>query len=218
MMLRSYFSMVKKTIALAGVLVFSNAWGVSFAYAEESSADFLKRLIPEVVIGDLDSENVEVSARVGNLSFRHFGVVPAYGGSLAYHPTDSVFVELAVLRATAALTSFERLNGGLNLLSDDGRDFLFSGLAFGYNVLKADLHMHSISFKGDVYTLAGGGVTDFADETNYTAQLGTGVRLFWNDWLAIRWQTEALIFDSDVLGVEELTTNILWSFAASVYF
>ena len=77
----------------------------------------------DVKIERLDSENFEIGGFGGVLSVEDFGSNVVYGVRAAYHITEDFFVEGSYASSTLGQTSFEKLSGGAQLLTDEERDF-----------------------------------------------------------------------------------------------
>ncbi len=76
----------------------------------------------DISIGDIDTENFEVGGFIGMMSVEDFGVNTVIGARLAYHMTEDLFVELSAGRADTGQTSFERLSGAAQLLTEADRE------------------------------------------------------------------------------------------------
>ena len=56
----------------------------------------------------------------------------------AYHVTEGFFVELAAGKANTELTSFERLSGAAQLLTDSEREYSYYNVSLGYNIFPGE--------------------------------------------------------------------------------
>src|SRR5262245_28416718 len=84
------------------------------------------------------SRNIELGLNYGVLSIEDFGTHPAYGIVAAYHITEDFFFQGDLGRSRAGKTSFETLNGGVQLLTDSERRFTYYSLSLGYNFLPGE--------------------------------------------------------------------------------
>ena len=76
----------------------------------------------EIDTAKIDTEDFEVGVFAGQLSVEDFGVNTVAGARFAYHITEGFFVELAAGQTDTEQTSFERLSGAAQLLTDSERE------------------------------------------------------------------------------------------------
>ena len=162
----------------------------------------------DISIGDIDTENFEVGGFIVMMSVEDFGVNTVIGARLAYHMTEDLFVELSAGRADTGQTSFERLSGAAQLLTEADRELTYYNVSMGYNVLPGE------SFFGEgralnttFYVIGGVGKTKFAGDNRFTLNLGLGLRLIPRDWLAVHADIRDHIFDIDLLGQSKTSHN-----------
>lgn len=174
-----------------------------------------RRTIKEAKI---DTEDFEVGVYAGAMSVEDFGVNAVYGARLAYHVTEDIFTELTVGTTKTSETSFELLNGNIQLLTDDERNFTYYDISLGYNLFTGESFFGKRAFNSDVYVLGGIGNTHFAGDDNFTWSIGAGYRFLPNDWLAVDIRVKDHIFSSDILGVGKTTHNIEVVGGLSIFF
>lgn len=168
---------------------------------------------------DIDTENLEVGAYVGVMSVEDFESSIVYGARLAYHVTESFFVEGTLGQTDAGLTSFERLSGGAPLLSDSDRTFTYYNLSLGYNVLPGEAFVGaSRAYNNALYLVAGLGSTRFAGDERFTVAVGAGYRLLLTDFLALHLDVRDHLFDTDLLGEEKTAQNLEAHLGLTVFF
>lgn len=173
----------------------------------------------ELKVPKIKSYDFEAGVYYGVLSIQDFGSNPVKGLMLAYHVTEDVFLEANYGTSTGDKTSFEKLSGGADLLSDDDREYTYYDLSVGWNVLPGEVFIGSDhAFNSAIYLIAGVGGTEFAGDNAFTANLGIGFRLLWNDWLA--WHVDARdhLFDRSTFGDSERTNNLELRTGFSVFF
>jgi outer membrane beta-barrel protein len=123
---------------------------------------------------------------LGQISVEDFGVNPVAGARLAYHVTEGFFVELAAGEADTELTSFERLSGAAQLLTDEQRQYSYYNVSVGYNILPGEAFVGGKrALNTATYLIGGVGKTTFAGDDRFTLNLGIGIRLMPLDWLAV---------------------------------
>ncbi|MFB3107164.1 MAG: outer membrane beta-barrel domain-containing protein, partial [Pseudomonadales bacterium] len=173
----------------------------------------------KVDIDRLDTEDWEVGVFAGLMNVEDFGTDTLTGVRIAYHVTEDFFVEAQYGMTDLGQTSFERLSGGAQLLTDDQREMSYYNLSVGYNVFPGESFIASRwAFKGGLYVIAGVGSTDFAGDERFTLNAGLGYRLIATDWLAFHFNVRDHIFDSDLLGKEETLHNIEFSGGLTIFF
>jgi len=178
--------------------------------------DLERRTITE---DKLDSENWEIGVYFGILSIEDFGSNDVVGARLAYHITEDFFLEANYAQSEAGDTSFERLSGAVQLLTDDQRDYSYYNLSVGYNIFPGEVFIgKNWSFNMAFYLVAGVGNTTFADNDFFTYNVGGGLRFFATDSLAIHFDVRDHIFDSDIIGPSERTHNLEAHLGLTMYF
>ena len=163
----------------------------------------------EITPADIDSENFEVGVFAGQISMEDFGVNTVLGARFAYHVTEGLFVELAGGRSEAEETSFERLSGAAQLLTDSERDYAYYNVSLGYNLLPGESFIgRRRAMNTALYVIGGVGNTSFAGDDRFTVNVGLGVRVLPLDWLAVHADVRDHVFDIDLLGQEKTTHNL----------
>jgi len=163
----------------------------------------------EIQIAAIDTEDFELGLYAGLMSIEDFGVNSVAGARFAYHITEKYFVELAAGASEGEETSFERLSGAAQLLTDDERSLSYYNLSLGYNIFPGEVYLGSDrAFNSTIYLIGGVGKTNFAGDDRFTLNLGMGVRLIPRDWFAIHADIRDNIYDIDLLGQEKTTHNL----------
>ena len=157
----------------------------------------------------IDSEDFEFGVYYGVMSVEDFGSNEVTGIRLAYHISEDFFLEAAYGETTTSETSFELLNGSVQLLTPEEREFNYYNLSIGYNFLPGEVFIsENWAFNSTFYLIAGAGNTDFAGEETFTYNVGMGLRFFATDWLALHFDVRDHIMDLDIFGEEKTTHNI----------
>ena len=173
----------------------------------------------EIKVEKIDSENFEVGGFAGIMNVEDFGTNTLYGLRAAYHVTEDLFVEAVYGETELGETSFERLSGNVQILADADRDMSYYNLSVGLNVLPGEAFVgRGLAFKGGLYVIGGAGSTDFAGDEHFTVNFGVGYRLAATDWLALRIDVRDHMFETDLLGSEELTHNVEFSGGLTIFF
>lgn len=167
----------------------------------------------------IDTENFELGLYTGLLSVEDFGTRALAGGRLAYHVSEDVFMEAAVARTRVGETSFETLSGGVDLLDDEQREYLYYNASVGYNLLPGESFLGSErAFNTAFYVIGGAGMTEFAGDNHFTLNLGMGYRVLLTDWITLRMEMRDHIFDMDLLGENKTTQNLEWTLGLGGFF
>jgi len=167
----------------------------------------------------IDSENFEVTAFSGLMSVEDFGVNTLIGARLAFHVTEGVFFEASLGQVKTSKTSYERLNGSVELLTAGQRVLSYYDLSVGYNLLPGEAFLtRTRAFNTAFYLIAGIGSTSFAGDDRYTINYGFGYRFLANDWLALHADVRNHVFDMELLGAKTSTNNLEMSIGLSVFF
>ena len=179
---------------------------------------------PEVARRDikppkLDTEDFEIGGFGGIMSVEDFGVNPVVGARFAYHITEGFFVEAAAGRTDTEETSFERLSGAAQLLTDDERTLTYYNLSLGYNIFPGEAFIgRRWAMNSSIYLIGGVGSTDFAGDDRFTVNFGVGFRLLPTDWLAVHVDMRDHVFDVDLLGEEKTSHNLESHLGFTIFF
>jgi outer membrane beta-barrel protein len=76
----------------------------------------------------------------------------------------------------------------------------------------------NLAMNSSLYLIGGVGSTKFAGDQHFTVNFGAGYRILPTDWLAIHLDMQNLVFQSDLLGKNKLTSNLGASIGATVFF
>jgi outer membrane beta-barrel protein len=173
----------------------------------------------EIEPAKIDTEDFEVGIFAGQLSVEDFGVNTVIGGTFAYHITEGFFVELAAGQTDTGLTSFERLSGAAQLLTDEEREYTYYNLSLGYNIFPGEGFIgRKRALNTALYVIGGVGKTNFAGDDRFTVDVGLGIRMMPLDWLAIHADVRDQIFDIDLLGQEKTAHNLAAQLGVTFFF
>ena len=173
----------------------------------------------DVELSKIDTEDFEVTAFAGILSIEDFGANAVIGARFAYHVNEDIFVEATLATSKAGQTSYERLSGGLPLLTSSQRQMIYYDVSIGYNLLPGESFLTSdTSFNSALYVIAGVGVTTFAGSDRLTLNIGGGFRILANDWMALHVDVRDHIFNLDILAENTTTNNIEVTIGVSAFF
>jgi outer membrane beta-barrel protein len=206
--------------SLAGVLLTVGVVRADEIIGHESESviepELQRRTITEAAIG---SEDFETGAFAGVMSIEDFGTNFVYGLRGAYHITEDFFAEASYGRTRAGKTSYETLSGSASLLTNSQRNLDYYTVALGYNLFPGEAFIgKQHAFNTAMYLIAGVGNTEFADDSHFTVDVGTGYRFLVNDWIALHVDVRDYIFKSDLLGSDKTTNNLELTGGISFFF
>jgi outer membrane beta-barrel protein len=167
----------------------------------------------------IDTEDFEVGIFAGQLSVEDFGVNTVMGARFAYHVTEGFFVELAAGKTETELTSFERLSGAAQLLTDSEREYSYYNVSLGYNIFPGEHFIgKNRAMNTQTYVIGGVGKTKFAGDDRFTINFGIGMRFMPLDWLAVHGDIRDHVFDIDLLGQEKTSHNLEATLGVTFFF
>jgi outer membrane beta-barrel protein len=130
-----------------------------------------------------------------------------------------MFLDLSAGMADTQETSFERLSGAAQLLTDSEREYSYYNVSFGYNLLPGESFIGSKrALNTAIYLIGGVGKTTFAGDDRFTLNVGVGVRILPLDWLAVHADFRNYIYDIDLLGTNKTSHNLEASIGVSFFF
>lgn len=189
-------------------------------HAQQATEPLIAPQVPRQALVDakVDSNDIELGVFGGQVGIEDFGSSAVVGLTLAYHISDHIYTEASVGQATAGLSSFEVLSGGSPLLTDDEREYRYYDLSVGYNINGELFLSDSLAFNTDLYFAVGGGNTDFAGNSQFTAVINGGYRVLINDFFSVRLDVRDRIFRTEVTGQDKTTHNIQYSLGMTLFF
>jgi outer membrane beta-barrel protein len=178
--------------------------------------DIKRRTIKE---SDLDSEDFEIGLMFGLLTIEDFGTNEVQGITFSYHVTENIFTEATLGLSQLQKTSYERLSGGVELLTDEQRNLNYYNLSLGYDLLPGEVYLtEKYHFHANIYLVGGVGNTHFSGKDYFTYSLGAGLRFFSTDWLSLDLSMRNYAFTHEIFGEVKKTNNLEGRFGLSIYF
>ena len=167
----------------------------------------------------IDTENFEIGAFAGIINIEDFESSFLWGGKLTYHLSETFFFEANVGFAEGGETSFEKLAGDVQVLSDEDRDYRYYNINIGMNVLPGEAFLtENYAFNTNFYLIGGAGAPDFAGDTRFTFNVGAGYQVLLTDSVSIHLGVREHFYRIDVLGEEKTSMNTEVSGGLSVFF
>lgn len=188
---------------------------------EEGSKQVIQPVIArrEVSIDKIDTEDFEIGVYGGLLSTEDFGANLVLGVRGAYHITELFFTEAALGTSETQETSYEKLSGGAQLITDEERRLTYFNVSLGINLLPGEAFVgNGYAFNTALYVIGGVGITRFAGDNRFTINYGGGYRFLATDWLAIHFDVRDHVFKIDLLGEEKISHNLETHSGITVFF
>lgn len=167
---------------------------------------------------EINVDDFEFGVFGGVLNIEDFGTSSLLGAKLTYHISETLFTRLSYGQSTAGTTSYERLSGGSNLLTQDEREFRYYDLGLGYSLNGETFITKDLTFNSATYFLLGAGSTEFAGDSRFTVSFTAGYRILLSDNFTLHFDMTDHVFDSDILGAEKTSHNLAFSLGFSGFF
>jgi outer membrane beta-barrel protein len=166
----------------------------------------------------IDSQNFELGVYGGILSIEDFGSHSVLGARLAYHVTESFFLEGSYGRSKGGLSSAESV-GGYQLMTDDERRYSYYAISAGWDALPGEVFVgENRAYNTALYFLAGVGRTSFGGDERFTVNGGFGYRILLTHSLATHLDVRDYLYDTEVTGEKKVVNNLEASLGLSFFF
>jgi len=168
-------------------------------------------------IPKINVDDIEIGLYGGILSVQDFGANSVSQVRVAYHLTEDFFIEGTFAHSTVSDDSFRSL--GIPIFTQPDTSLDYYHLSVGYNLFPGEIFFgKDWAMTSAVYLIAGAGNVKFNNENNTAFNFGIGIRVLPKDWLAIRVEMRDMLFESDVLGKNEIKHNFEMTLGLAVYF
>ncbi len=178
---------------------------------QTSSTDQI--VVPEVTRRDIKlprfpSSDFDVGLFAGTYATQNFGSSAVGGLRLGYHVTEDFFVQSVIAQTKVSDASFRQILPG-GVFPNEKEKLSYYNLSIGYNILPGEVFMGTKYAKPFSFYLIGGiGSTSIAEQRRATFNFGSGMRVFFNDHIALQFDARDHIFSLDLLGKRQRTQNI----------
>jgi outer membrane beta-barrel protein len=171
----------------------------------------------DVHIPKISANDVEIGVFVGILSVQNFGAKPSAGLRLGYHVTEDFFLEGLYGRSTVSDQSYRQL--GIPIFNKEDIPLSYYYLSVGGNLFPGEVFLgKDRAMTSAVYLVGGVGNVNFNKENHTAFNFGIGIRFLPVDWLSTRFEMRDHMFNSDLLGKNELKHNFEMTLGLSGYF
>jgi len=168
-------------------------------------------------VGAIDTENFELTAFLGLMSIEDFETGFVYGGRLAYHVNETLFLEGSLGVTEAGKTSLERAVPVIVLLDD--RSLTYYDLSLGWSLFPSEsFYGDRKAFNSSFYLIGGLGSVDFADNNSFAVNFGFGFKVLLNDSFAARIEARDYLFDVEIQGAKKTLNNMQGTINFSWFF
>ncbi len=166
----------------------------------------------------IDSDNIELGAYGGIINIEDFGSHPVIGARLAYHISESFFVEGSYGQTSAGQSNVETLFN-IQLLTESQRKYRNYALSLGWNALPGEVFIgENRTYNTALYFVLGAGATHFGGDKRFTMNGGFGYRLLLNNQLATHLDVRDSLYDTSLLGERKVVNNIETSVGLTFFF
>lgn len=170
-------------------------------------------VVPEVARRDIKlprfpSNDFDVGLVLGTYSTQNFGASGVTGLRLGYHITEDYFVQSVIARTKVSDASFRQILPG-GIFPKQEEKLSYYNLSLGYNVLPGEVFVRTkYAMPFSLYLIGGIGSTTLDKQRHATFNYGSGMRVFFNDHVALQFDARDHIFSLDLLGKRQRTQNI----------
>lgn len=208
-----------RTLLLALVTLASSVC----ASAAEPTPSTEQVIVPGVTRRDVrvprfPSNDIEVGAFVGTYSTQNFGSSTVGGLRLGYHITEDFFAEAVVAQTQVSDTNYRQILPG-GIFASELENLSYYNLSMGYNVLPGEVFFGTTrAWPFSLYVIGGVGSTSFNQQRRSTFNFGSGLRVYFNDSIALQIDARDHIFSLDLLGKNQTTQNLEFTIGLTAAF
>ncbi|MFY9511133.1 MAG: outer membrane beta-barrel domain-containing protein [Rubrivivax sp.] len=201
-------------------LLLSNLPGLAAAQAARPSDQVVAPQVERrnVKPPRLPSNDFEIGLFAGTYATQNFGSSAVYGLRLGYHITEDVFVEAAYGQTKVSDELFRQVYAA-GIFPTPSEKLTYYNLSVGYNLLPGEIFFsRNIAKASSFYLIGGIGSTRFVDKTEQTFNVGFGMRVLFNDWIAMQFDVRNHIFSQDLLSKRQTTQNPEITLGLTIFF
>jgi outer membrane beta-barrel protein len=162
----------------------------------------------EVRLPSYPSRDIAVGAFVGTYATQNFGASTVSGIRIGYHVTEDIFVDATFGQTKVSDENFRQILPG-GIFVERSEKLSYYAVSAGWNLLPGEVFFGRSRAKATQgYLVAGIGSTRFAGQQRQTVNVGFGLRLLWNDRLALQADVRDHMYSLDLLGKRQSTQNL----------
>lgn len=188
-----------------------NASAIEAAPSSNTQSDAI--VVPEVDRRDVHlprfpSNDFDVGLYAGTYSTQNFGSSAVTGVRLGYHITEDFFVQGVLAQTKVSDASFRQILPG-GVFPQQEEKLRYYNLSVGYNVLPGEVFVGTkYAMPFSLYVIGGVGSTSLDQQRHSTWNIGSGMRVFFNDHFAVQIDARDHVFSLDLLGKRQRTQNL----------
>ena len=211
-----------RTALLAG-LTFMSCVNASAAEQTPAAANTDQIVVPEVARRDVKlprfpSNDFDVGLYAGTYSTQNFGTSAVSGLRLGYHITEDFFVQSVLAQTKVSDASFRQILPG-GVFPHEKEKLRYYNLSLGYNILPGEVFIRTkYAMPFSLYLIGGVGSTTLDQQRRSTVNFGSGMRVFFNDHIALQFDARDHLFSLDLLGKRQRTQNVELSIGVTASF
>jgi outer membrane beta-barrel protein len=172
----------------------------------------------EVRLPRFPSNDFDVGLYAGTYSTQNFGASAVSGLRLGYHITEDFFVQSVIAQTKVSDASFRQILPG-GIFPNEKEKLRYYNLSLGYNILPGEVFIRTkYAMPFSLYLIGGVGSTTIDQQRRATFNFGSGMRVFFNDHIALQFDARDHIFQLDLLGKRQRTQNIELSIGVTASF
>ena len=191
--------------------------------AQEKTTPTEQIVTPEVTRRDIKlprfpSSDFDVGLLAGTYATQNFGSSAVGGLRLGYHVTEDFFVQSVIAQTKVSDELFRNILPG-GVFPNKKEKLQYYNISVGYNVLPGEVFLTSTRARPfSLYLIGGIGNTTINAQRQATFNIGSGMRVFFNDHVAVQFDARDHIFSLDLLGKRQFTQNLELTVGVTVSF
>ena len=172
----------------------------------------------EIKLPRFPSNDFDVGLYGGTYSTQNFGSSALGGLRFGYHITEDFFVQSVIAQTKVSDASFRQILPG-GIFPKEKERLRYYNLSLGYNILPGEVFVRTkYAMPFSLYLIGGVGSTSIDQQRRATFNFGSGMRVFFNDHIALQFDARDHIFSLDLLGKRQRTQNIELSIGVTASF
>jgi outer membrane beta-barrel protein len=190
-----------RTFLLASLTFVTCVYANAAEQTQTTASNTDQVVIPEVARRDVKlprfpSNDFDVGLYFGTYSTQNFGASAVSGLRLGYHITEDFFVQSVLAQTKVSDASFRQILPG-GVFPNEKEKLRYYNLSLGYNILPGEVFIRTkYAMPFSLYLIGGVGSTTLDQQRRSTINFGSGMRVFFNDHIALQFDARDHIFSS----------------------
>lgn len=180
-------------------------------------------VVPEVTRRDVHlpsfpSNDFDVGVYAGTYATQNFGSSAVEGLRLGYNITEDFFVQTVLAQTNVSDAAFRQVLPG-GVFPKQKEQLRYYNFSVGYNILPGEVFVGTKHAKPFTFYVIGGvGSTSLDEQKHATVNVGSGMRLFFNDYFSMQVDARDHLFSTDLLGQRQRTQNLEFTLGLTASF